>query len=89
MSLFGLIEVTGASPPSILGSGAYQDLSAVNFTAELSSGTYTDWKSAVRVATVTNISLSGLQTIDDVVLAEGDRILVKDQTNGVEMVYIW
>jgi hypothetical protein len=31
-----------------------------------------------------NIVLSGLQTIDDVVLAEGDRVLVTSQTNPVE-----
>lgn len=41
----------------------------------------------VRVATTAAIVLSGLQTIDAVVLVEGDRVLVKDQadatTNGI------
>jgi len=45
------------------------------------------YKLAVRVATTANITLSGLQTIDGVVLASGDRVLVKDQTttsqNGI------
>jgi len=46
-----------------------------------------DSKQSVRVATAGNIALTGLQTIDGVVLAAGDRVLVKDQTaakdNGI------
>lgn len=39
-------------------------------------------KAPVRVATTgSNITLSALQTIDGVVLAAGDRVLVKDQTD--------
>ena len=39
-------------------------------------------KTAVRAATTgANIVLSGLQTIDGVALAAGDRVLVKDQTD--------
>lgn len=45
------------------------------------------WKIPVMAATTANITLSGLQTIDGVALAEGDRVLVKDQsdqtTNGI------
>lgn len=44
----------------------------------------------VRVATTTNITLSGTQTIDGVVLVAGDRVLVKDQStasqNGIYVV---
>src|SRR5574340_975875 len=44
-------------------------------------------KAPVRAATTSNITLSGLQTVDGVVLAEGDRVLVKNQTvtseNGI------
>ena len=36
------------------------------------------------VATTANITLSGLQTVDGVVLAADDRVLVKDQTTGSE-----
>jgi phage-related tail fiber protein len=40
-------------------------------------------KAPVRVATTgSNIALSGLQTIDGVALAAGDRVLVKDQTDA-------
>lgn len=41
-------------------------------------------KQACLVATTANITLSGLQTIDGVVVAENDRVLVKDQTIGSE-----
>ncbi|MGI8390553.1 right-handed parallel beta-helix repeat-containing protein [Brucella anthropi] len=41
----------------------------------------TAWKGPVRATTTTNILLTGLQTVDGVVLAAGDRVLVKDQTD--------
>lgn len=41
-------------------------------------------KPPARVATTTNITLSGLQTIDGVTLVEDDRVLVKDQTDASE-----
>lgn len=41
-------------------------------------------KTPVRVATTTNITLSGLQTIDGVTVAAGDRVLVKDQNTTTE-----
>lgn len=45
----------------------------------LQGGTF----SPVRVATTgSNITLSGLQTIDGVALIDGDRVLVKDQTDA-------
>lgn len=50
-----------------------------------------DVKQSVRVATTTNITLSGTQTIDNVAVAVGDRVLVKDQSpnaseNGIYVV---
>jgi hypothetical protein len=41
-------------------------------------------KFPVRVATTAPITLSGLQTIDGVTVASGDRVLVKDQSSGAE-----
>ena len=41
-------------------------------------------KAPCRVATTANITLSGLQTIDDVALAAGDRVLVKAQTSATQ-----
>ena len=41
-----------------------------------------DVKQSVRAATTGNITRSGTQTIDDVVLVAGDRVLVKDQSTA-------
>ena len=41
-------------------------------------------KAPVAVATTANITLNGLQTVDGVTLAEGDRVLVKNQTTASE-----
>ena len=43
-----------------------------------------DAKQSVRAATTGNITLSGAQTVDGVGLVAGDRVLVKDQTNGAD-----
>ncbi|MEG7098753.1 hypothetical protein V2B07_11580 [Pseudomonas aeruginosa] len=49
-----------------------------------------DAKHSVRVATTADVALSGVQTIDGVVLVAGDRVLVKDQAaaaaNGIYVV---
>ena len=48
------------------------------------------WKNAVHAATTANIALTGTQTIDGVILSDGDRVLVKNQTttsaNGIYVV---
>lgn len=41
-------------------------------------------KGPVKVATTANIALTGLQTIDGLELATGDRVLVKDQATATE-----
>lgn len=49
-----------------------------------------NYKKSVRAATTANITLSGLQTVDTVVLAAGNRVLVKSQNapreNGIYIV---
>lgn len=42
------------------------------------------WKNSVQVRATTNITLSGLQTVDGVVLAEGDRVLLTGQATAEE-----
>lgn len=48
------------------------------------------WKSAVRVKTAANITLSGTQTIDGIAVVAGNRVLVNNQTdakqNGIYVV---
>lgn len=41
-------------------------------------------KAPCLVATIVNITLSALQTVDSVVLTAGDRVLVKEQTDPIE-----
>lgn len=41
-------------------------------------------KAPVKSATTANITLSGEQTIDSVAIVSGDRVLVKNQTDGIE-----
>jgi hypothetical protein len=43
-----------------------------------------DLKQSVRLATVAPITLAGLHTLDGRTLAEGDRVLVKDQAQAAE-----
>lgn len=43
-----------------------------------------DVKESVRVATTGNITLTSVTTIDGITLADGDRVLVKNQTTGSE-----
>jgi len=51
---------------------------------EKTTDPYTSWKLPVRVATTAPLMLSGIQTVDGILLTIGDRILVKDQTNGIQ-----
>jgi hypothetical protein len=41
-------------------------------------------KSPCKGATITNITLSGEQTIDDISCVTEDRVLVRSQTNSTE-----
>lgn len=41
-----------------------------------------DWKAPVRVVATTNVTLSGIQTIDGVAVVAGDRVLAAGQTSG-------
>lgn len=42
------------------------------------------WKTPARVSTTANATLSGLITVDGVVLADGDRVLVRFQTDATQ-----
>ncbi|MCB2255366.1 phage tail protein [Pseudomonas chlororaphis] len=60
-------------PSVVLATRAYVDGKVLEEINKLDS------KQSVRAATTTNIALSGLQTIDGIALAAGDRVLVKNQ----------
>lgn len=63
-------------PSVVLATRAYCDGKVAEELAKL------DHKNSVRAATTANIVLNGLQSIDGVALAVGDRVLVKDQAAG-------
>lgn len=42
------------------------------------------WKDSVKAATTSSITLSGAQTIDDISIVSGDRVLVKNQASADE-----
>jgi len=65
-------------PSVVLATREYVDNSIVTALNRL------DYKQSVRAATTASITLSGLQTVDGVALAAGDRVLVKNQTSAVD-----
>lgn len=76
-------KITNLADPTL-------DTDAANKKYVDASRTGLDAKESVRAATTTNITLSGVQTIDGVSLVEGDRVLVKNQStasaNGIYVV---
>jgi len=68
-------KITGLADPTNA-----QDAATKAYVDGIAQGI--DAKASVHVATTANITLSGLQTIDDVVLVADDRVLVKDQTTA-------
>ncbi|KAA8739130.1 phage tail protein [Pseudomonas koreensis] len=71
-------------PSVVLATREYVDMRVLEELNKLDS------KQSVRAATTANIALAGLQTVDGVVLAIGDRVLVKNQNaakdNGIWVV---
>ncbi|WP_231708948.1 phage tail protein [Pseudomonas denitrificans (nom. rej.)] len=65
-------------PSVVLATREYVDNSIVTALNRL------DYKQSVRAATTASITLSGLQTVDGVALAAGDRVLVKNQASAVD-----
>lgn len=71
-------------PSVVLATREYVDTSVIEALARL------DFKHSVLVATTANIALSGIQTVDGVLLTADARVLVKDQAqakdNGIYVV---
>ena len=72
---FNSQKITGLADPTVA-----QDAATKQYVDATRQGLSV--KDAVRAATTANITLSGNQTVDGIVLVTGDRILVKDQTTG-------
>lgn len=80
-----------AAPTAAVSFGAQRITSLADGTAATDAATYgqlmsvangTDWKQSVRVLVATNITLSGLQTIDGVTTVANDRVAVTGQTTA-------
>lgn len=74
---FGTHQLKGVADPTLA-----DDAATKGYVDSVATGLSV--KPAVRVATTTNIGLSGLLTIDGVTLSDGDRVLVKNQTNAYD-----
>ena len=70
-------KITGLGTPTL-----DSDAATKAYADSVASGL--DVKESVRVATTSDITLSGTQTIDGVSVVEGDRVLVKNQTTASE-----
>ena len=70
-------KITGLATPT-----ADQDASTKAYVDSVAQGL--DVKGSCRASTVSNITLSGAQTIDGVVIIAGDRVLVKDQSTAAD-----
>lgn len=68
------LDTSGTVNPGDAASKAYVDAVAQGL----------DIKNSVKAATISNITLSGEQTIDGVSCVAGDRVLVKNQTDQIE-----
>lgn len=70
-------KITGLADPV-----SDQDAATKSYADALVSGL--DIKKSTKAATTANITLSDTQTVDNVSLVAGNRVLVKDQTNASE-----
>ena len=82
-SMTGNIVMTSGSkltgqPTPVLGTDVTNKTYVDGLIANVANGV--SWRLAAKAATVANITLTGLQTIDGYALQDQDRVLVKDQT---------
>ena len=78
----GVATLNGGILSSLLNPLSAQDAATKSYVDSIAFGL--SFKDACRVASVSNITLTGLQTVDGVSVQVGDRVLVKNQTNQVE-----
>ena len=87
-TLTGALNFGGFTATNLGSPSAGTDATNKNYVDNAINGL--NWKTACRVATTANITLSGTQTIDGVSVTAGDRVLVKNQTttsaNGIYVV---
>lgn len=97
----GKIELTGVSSVGLtLNNSRIENLGAPSSANDAATKAYVDataqglaWKAPVKVVAVSNVTLSGAQTVDGVALTDGDRVLITgqnsttpDSANGIYVV---
>ena len=75
-------SVAGGSAPQALISRATSSVTSAAPPVTSGEGEPSNWKASVHATTTGDITLSGIQTVDNVALKKGNRILVKNQTDG-------
>lgn len=78
----GSVDVASKKITSVADPTVATDAATKSYVDSVAQGL--DIKASVRVATTANITLSGTQTIDGIVLVASDRVLVKNQTTGTQ-----
>lgn len=78
----GSVDVSGKKITNLAEPTADTDAATKYYVDAARSGL--DVKASVKAATIANITLSNTQTVDDVALSVGDRVLVKDQTDATQ-----
>lgn len=79
---------TAPKPPGIPGSAMFKtmqtELAKIDEMVGDAVSQLAGWKGSVEAATTVDITLSGLQTIDGIVVTAGELVLVKNQTDASE-----
>lgn len=73
-----------ATTTGTISTNASNPTDIVNYLTLQSYAAGISWKNPVTAATTTNITLSGLQTVDGVSLVAGNTVLVKNETNAAQ-----
>lgn len=82
MKITNILDANGFKITNLAAPTAAQDAVTKAYADALAQGY--KWKEPVRAATTANITLSGAQTIDGVAIIAADRVLVKNQTTGMD-----
>ena len=82
MKITNILDANGFKITNLAAPVAAQDAVTKAYADALAQGY--KWKEPVRAATTANITLSGVQTIDGVAIIAADRVLVKNQTTGMD-----
>jgi hypothetical protein len=73
----------GAIPPGILGDTFTSTTRVSAIKPDGTLGPYTTWKTVAKVVATSNVTTTGVQTVDSVLLAVGDKVLLTNQTSAI------